>query len=426
MSSSYILPAACARNANDLGIMSENQDLNRQDRQEKRVRRARRRLGVRSPFFASLIQHMEVRLVPDASSLLSNASDTGPDEAEEWGAVAKEETIYLKGACASRLSDEELEGYLAHGLVHLAFLHAVRRGKRDPGRWEIGADIVANETVYRLDGPELVAGAVRAPDWADRNVEAIYALLGEEESSLENLLTFHGREGAPEDSLPGVHLLPDPDDSEELRNKWGRALRRAHMIAERAQGGDLPAGLERDYDKATESKVDWRRALRRFLISRRSDYSGLDRRKVHRGRYVRKLGVDDLRVQICCDTSGSITVEQLSAFMAEVRSVASSRKVAAQLWYNDADLEGPFDLHSARGELPNPVGGGGTDFRPFFSEALDQNPHAGPDALVYFTDGYGTFPSEPDISTSTLWVLTKEGRPTADVPFGKVIRLQEI
>lgn len=402
--------------------MSENQDL--KNRQEGRVRRARRRLGVRSPFFASLIQHVEVRL-SNASSLLSNASDTGPDEAEEWGAVAKGETIYLKGACASRLSDEELEGYLLHGLLHIAFQHAARRGPRDPTRYELAADILANEAVSQMEGPELVAGAVRAPDLADRNVEAIYAILGERESSLEDLLTFHGREGTPEDSLPGVHLLPDPDDPEELRNKWGRALRRAHMVAERAQGGDLPAGLERDYDESTESKVDWRSALRRFFSTRRSDYSGLDRRKVHRERYVRKLGVDDLRVQICCDTSGSITVEQLSAFMAEVRAVASSRKIAAQLWYNDADLEGPYDLHSARGELPDPVGGGGTDFRPFFSEALDQNPHAGPDALVYFSDGWGTFPSEPP-DISTLWVLTKEGRPTADVPFGEVIRLQEI
>jgi len=393
--------------------MSENQD---QGIQEERVRRARRRLGVRSPFFASLLQHLDVRLVP------GTGSEERPEDLK-WGAIADGETIYLKGARASRLTDEELEGLLLHGLIHVGWRHAARRGHRDPGRWELSADILANEAVLQLEGPELVAGAVRAPDLADRNVEAIYAILGEEESSLEDLLTFHGREGAPEDPLPGVHLLPDPDEK-ELRNKWRRALRRAHMIAERAQGGDLPAGLERDYDRSIEAQVDWRAALRRFLSPRRSDYGGLNRRKVHRERYVRELSVDEIRVQICCDTSGSITADQLSAFMAEVRSVVRSQKVAAQLWYNDVELEGPYDLNSARGKLPEPVGGGGTDFRPFFEEAQQDTP-AGSDALLYFTDGYGTYPSEsPEIPT--LWVLTEQGRPTTDIPFGKVVRLQKI
>jgi predicted metal-dependent peptidase len=389
------------------------------------VRRARRRLGVRSPFFASLIQHVEVRIVPtNASSLVSNASDTGPDEDEEWGAVAKEETIYLKGARASRLSDEELEGLLLHGLTHIAWQHAARRGHRDPGRWELSADILANEAVSQMEGPELVAGAVRAPDLSDRNVEAIYAILGEEESSLENLLTFHGREGAPEDSLPGVHLLHDPDEK-ELRNKWRRTLRRAHMIAERAQGGDLPAGLEREYDRAIEAQVDWRSALRRYLSPNRSDYSGINLRRVHRGRYVRKLAVQNLQVRLCLDTSGSVSKKELSAFISEVRAITDSReRVQAELYYNDVELHGPHHL-AARCELPDPVvGGGGTDFRPFFSEALDQNTHAGSEVLVYFTDGYGTFPPEPP-QNPALWVVPRDGRPAEDFPFGEVIRLRE-
>lgn len=405
--------------------MSENQD--QEGRQEERVRRARRRLGVRSPFFASLIQYLEVRIVPNASSLVADASGTAAAETEEWGVVVKGETIYLKRAHAACLSDEEVEGYLLHALIHIAFQHAARRGPRDPARWELSADILANEAVSQMEGPELVAGAVRAPDLADRNVEAIYAILGEKESSLEDLLTFHGREGTPEDSLPGVHLLPNPDDPEELRNKWGRALRRAHMVAERAQGGDLPAGLEQDYDESTESKVDWRSVLRRFFRTRRSDYSGLDRRKVHRGRYVQKLAVQDLQVRLCLDTSGSISEKELGSFLSEVRAILASReRVQATLYYNDVELHGPLRLHSAQGELPQPVGGGGTDFRPFFDKA-EQDASAGPDVLIYFTDGFGNFPSEPpDISTSTLWVLTKEGRPTGDVPFGEVIRLQEI
>ena len=46
-----------------------------------------------------------------------------------------------------------------------------------------------------------------------------------------------------------------------------------------------------------------------------------------------------------------------------------------------------------------------------------------PDALIYCTDGYGTFPSEPPEEFPVLWVLTHVGQQEDRVPFGSVLRM---
>lgn len=396
-------------------MSTSSTDKQNMNKQKRRVRQAKRRLGVRTPFFGALIHSAKVRLLPENAE----SSESG----KSWsGAVTDGETIYLRPKFAERLSDPELEGLLLHGLVHMAWLHAPRRKHREVARWNVAVDILANAAVAEVEGPELLAGAVRAPELEDRCVEAIYSILGEK--APENL-SFHGRE-EPEDYLPGVHLLEEHAGGVELRQKWRSALFRARSIAGRARGqGELPAGLKRDFNASHQgSQIDWRSALWRWVSKARSDYSGIDRRKVHRGRYVQELTVKRLHVRICVDTSGSISQEELGAFIGEVRAIVRSHdRVDAKIWYCDAALSGPYDLNSSL-ELPAPEGGGGTDFRPFF-EALseEESLQSGTLAVVYLTDGYGSWPSG-DLRRPVLWAVPVGGRPADEFPFGRVVRLE--
>ena len=80
---------------------------------------------------------------------------------------------------------------------------------------------------------------------------------------------------------------------------------------------------------------------------------------------------------------------------------------------------------SANGDIPPPIGGGGTDFRPFFAALGQQhNPHER-SVCVYLTDGYGDFPAEPP-ELPVLWVVTPGGRALETFPFGEAVRLLEI
>jgi predicted metal-dependent peptidase len=65
-------------------------------------------------------------------------------------------------------------------------------------------------------------------------------------------------------------------------------------------------------------------------------------------------------------------------------------------------------------------GRGGTSFVPVFEKIKEMN--IKPDALVYLTDGYGTFPSDPGYHV--LWgsiALTPEG-----YPFGEVVMIPKV
>ena len=69
-----------------------------------------------------------------------------------------------------------------------------------------------------------------------------------------------------------------------------------------------------------------------------------------------------------------------------------------------------------------PIGGGGTNFCPFFERVVKEYDLSAPLVGVYLTDGYGQFPDLPP-SFPTLWVVTPGGRSLDQFPFGEVVRL---
>ena len=67
------------------------------------------------------------------------------------------------------------------------------------------------------------------------------------------------------------------------------------------------------------------------------------------------------------DTSGSVSDSQLSEFLGVLRSIVCSYpSVRCRLYYADSQCVGPFEVDINR-PLASAVGGGGTDFRPFFA-----------------------------------------------------------
>jgi predicted metal-dependent peptidase len=151
------------------------------------------------------------------------------------------------------------------------------------------------------------------------------------------------------------------------------------------------------------------------------DFAGFDRRHVWQGLYVETLEGETLEVDICIDTSGSVTEEQLSRFLAELRGIVRAYPVVrCHLYYADAACTGPFAVAA---------GGGGTDFRPFFTASADSTQnyqqHSGRTRLaVYLTDGHGTFP-KPAPLREVLWVVTPGGLESKRFPFGTVVRMRE-
>lgn len=387
---------------------------------ERRVSKALINLRAQAPFFAALALFARVHFRDD----LATAATDGRD-------------VYWNVDFLNRLKPEEVRGVLLHEVLHAALLHVLRRGNRSPLLWNIAADIVVNGMIFAA-AKEYAAGANGAPSFAlpdghIRNKEL-------EGFSVEEVYELILSQGLYKEFLIEVDLLDAPPGSEgpldpgarraELEAHWRAAQAQARALLDATGRGNLPAGLLRELGALSPAQVDWRSRLWRFLVRTPTDFSGFDRRFIYQSLYLEALESETLRVFVGVDTSGSIGGKELTTFLGEVRGILRAYpSVACELFYVDAAAHGPYTLSADGDDIPKPVGGGGTDFRPFF-EAVEKRTDetgashggAGQPVCVYLTDGFGLFP-EPPPALPTLWVVTPGGLDLDKFPFGETVRL---
>ena len=73
-----------------------------------------------------------------------------------------------------QLKPAELEGVVAHEVMHCALAHHCRRGSRNPQIWNQAADYAINPLLLSA-GIALPAGVLVNPEFANLSAEEIYA-----------------------------------------------------------------------------------------------------------------------------------------------------------------------------------------------------------------------------------------------------------
>ena len=417
-----------------------------------KLKRARAALVLDEPFFGALV----LRLVP--------VEDLSADTLWTDGRRLGYSPAFVLGEPFKRLV-----GSLVHEVLHCALCHHVRRGARDPGRWNMAGDYAVNPLV--VPKFELPDGVLLSNEFKGLHAEAIYNRLqdedkpkdqgedgksgpdgeADEDDGPEDDGEGSGDEGGEseaggdEDEGPGDGSgsgssdgrgddagesgLGDPGGCGEVRDcpaedggpageaeraeaeaDWRVAV--AQAAAQAQSMGKLPAGLERFVDEIVNPAVDWRSVLQRFIQSvAKSDYSWVrpDRRFIHAGIYLPSCSNLELGpVVVGVDSSGSIGQAGLDAAAAEVSAICQDLRAEVWAVYCDAAVQGVD--HFMPEDLPfklNPKGGGGTDFRPVFEWVESEGVR--PSCLVFFTDLCGTFPAAaPDYPV--LWVVFGSAR----------------
>ena len=237
----------------------------------------------------------------------------------------------------------------------------------------------------------------------------------------------NGQGGFDTHLQPGTTAGQDPQTAAANRNNaaWQTAVAQAKHAAK--VQGKLPAGLERLLDEVMDPKVDWREHIEavfaRKVGSSMNDFRTLDRRLIVRDIIAPgRSGHAADTVVVAADTSGSIGETELNAFFAEVSGILEDlRPRQLFLVWCDAvvqrvdECDDPGDLNTLR--FKGAPGGGGTSFIPVF-EWMAEN-QIEPDALVYLTDGRGSFPKNHP-SYPVIW-----GSISDDVqyPFGEVVHI---
>ena len=131
---------------------------------------------------------------------------------------------------------------------------------------------------------------------------------------------------------------------------------------------------------------------------------------------------------IAIDTSGSVQGKQVQAFLQKTYNILQSTesffsRVNVHIIQCDADIQEDVKITS-REEFDQYLktmtikGLGGTDFRPVFArvdEMIRDKEFANLKGLIYFTDGYGTFPERMP-KYRTAFVFVEEGYEVPEVP----------
>lgn len=384
------------------------------------------------------------------------------------------------------LSIEELAGVLAHEILHFLLRHTQRTrelkkkielyGRKEDRKFyllmNIAQDIVVNAILVRnglklpkggylpmegsnnemyIDVEDMNGKVVRVQDPDKKSAEDVYFEIKDLEfddsdsdgtRDDDETLSFHEEfpeEGSEEGGggrSSGRHSKDTGgsesySDGEEGASNGKRnvndfmkspeeLLNEAYTYAKLQ--GKAPLGIERYVDEALKPKVNWKAVLRRFVTKAiPSNYTYLKPNK-NSPENIFLPGVEkSQRVMglIAIDTSGSISREELTQFISEIKWIARNYQIDIETIVCDAEVHSILRLRSQKDlEKLELKGGGGTDFTPVFDEANKRNPKF----LIFFTDGYGTFP-EKRPNYPVIWVVTERGAPERYFPFGRVIRM---
>lgn len=362
--------------------------------------------------------------------------------------------VSISPAFFSSISENEQFSYLLHQILHLVLLHPSRGVGRNETIWNIAADIVINHIIAKSTPwprPPKTAWDNRFPD---HSVEYVYAALIKQvaEQSSTCLLQAMPQSGGQESASSGQNQAENPDAQDKAYSEltkfydshadvytsrsetfsreehedtryWRQTMRKANQLHPHVKiRGDVPLGSIREFKIVSKGQLDWRHLLWRYATDKRNDYSEFDHRHIYRGIYTEFLLNYGIRVAVGIDTSGSVSQEILGVFIKEMLAISACHpETELILYYIDAEISGPYQFHKAVKEIPPPVGGGGTSFVPFFNQLKkEEAENAVFDVIIYFTDGYGKFPTNA-LNVPVLWVVPEDGEDEEKFPFGQVI-----
>lgn len=358
-----------------------------------------------------------------------------------------------------------------HSIVHCLFSHLWNQKDRDREYWNLACDIAAE---YVIDG--LYVKAVHRPKSALRR--ELYRMLESEEMYREEEDTDGTFQSSADIQRPVVtaervyrflcrmhpmqaqldlwkreflvddHRYWEQDNSQKSpsprQKKWDDIRERMQTEMEtfsKEASSDLKS-LEEQVRAANRKRYDYREFLRKFSVLKEEMQVDLDSFDYIFYNYGMELygnmpliePLETKEVQkvedfvIVVDTSMSCSGELIRRFLEETYSVLSEsegffRRIHVHILQCDDRVQEDV-LVTNREEMQDYLehftvrGFGGTDFRPAFArvqELLQRRCFTKLRGMIYFTDGYGTFPvKKPPYETA--FVFMKEDYRDVDVP----------
>ena len=313
----------------------------------------------------------------------------------------------------------------------------------DRGMYNVAADYVINDMLVKSQIGRMPKGGLINPKFTgDMLVEDVYRELMKQQPPPPPQGGGGGSgepkdsEQPPEGSSSGVpssegsggkqpmdtHVYEPAKVAEaEMKRAIATAVHQAKAM------GKMPSELERWVEETLRPQVNWKERLR-LLVTRTVSRESTTWSSPHRRRLVSQnvylpsyTGFGAGEIVCVTDTSGSMGSREFDASWAEFSDIIMNCK-PERLWLMacDAHVHNVHELpsyHDVYQQRPEMRGGGGTSFVPAFEKVEEL--HISPVLMIYFTDGYGTFPDEPP-PYPVIWVMTTDVEP----PFGETVKVE--
>lgn len=402
-----------------------------------KMTKAKTRLVLNHPFFAVIalrLEYIESRHVPTMATDMVR--------------------VFWNPDFVDKLTVNEVAAVIMHECLHVAWLHGLRRGNRDPLLWNIACDFAINPVCLDAGAQlPMMGGTKEKPNYCydakyrDWSAPAIY------EDLLKNAKKITFKIGGPpqEGDGQGEGQGQGQDDGQtplwgeilDARGEDGKPLSEAERseleeeikiavksAAEQAKmRGKLPAGLEGLVEAVGKPKVNWRDYIQNWVSGKIPDNYTWTRPNrtmmANYGIYMPRMQLNGAGIGVLSvDTSGSVSDQELRDYVREIAGVieiCSPEKL--YIIQHDAIVQRVDEWESGEDFSKLHIKGrGGTCIRPSFEYALNKIDEQ-IDWMICFTDmGIGDFPTAaeaPDFPV--LWCAT--GPDIA--PFGTYLPLKD-
>ena len=344
--------------------------------------------------------------------------------------------------------DNSITRMFLHSLLHCVFNHSFNYDKLEDEIWDIACDIAVENVIMELDVPafslkndsdrtQLMRGLSK--EVKTLSAERLYKYF------LVNPLSKVDKLRMTELFAQDRHVYWKKTENYEISEQaWEKISRRIKTdLGTFSKASGRSESLLKNLIDTTRKRYDYGRLLEQFAVTGEEikvndeefDYIYYTYGLKHYGNMplIEPLEWgDEKRVHdfaIVIDTSASCMGATVRAFLRKTydilkRSESFSNKINVHIVQCDSEVrsdtkissEKDFDEYIAHGKL---TGYGGTDFRPAF-EYVDQLVEDGEftelKGLIYFTDGYGIYPSKaPDYDSMFVFVKHDDMKP--EVPW---------
>lgn len=331
-----------------------------------------------------------------------------------------------------KIPKETQVSVLAHEIWHVAFLHMLRRGTREPYLSNIAMDYQINNLLaregYTFHGTDPYLDQARFGDmiWED-----IYDILLQERDDIAKKLNEWGIPMLPSevtgDDPYVIGDVEEPEEKSEMDGIVSNVLV-AQQAAKMSGAGDMPGSIETILKRFVSPKLPWNILLQKWFQDRDDVIRSFRRPNRRYSTEYMPSDIEDeegrlIHLIYYLDVSGSITQAEVVRFNSEVKYIKETynpEKLTVVLFDTMIQKEIVFMQEDPFDEILI-VGGGGTCLICVREHILQHRPTA----AVIFSD-MEVSPMEPlpsGVEIDTLWVaINARG---VKVPFGKLIHFRD-